>query len=50
MHLGSTVIRAVENRMHILLISNSGISAFISPRGDILQSIPFGSRGYILLK
>lgn len=47
LHLSSTVLRAVENRMPVLLISNSGISALITPNGEIVDLIPYGEKGII---
>jgi len=44
MHLYSNIVRAVENRFYIIRASNSGISAIISPTGEILNSIELNSR------
>src|SRR5262249_21531644 len=35
-------MRAVETRRWLVRASNSGISAFIDPAGDVVASIPFG--------
>lgn len=40
LHLASNVFRAVENRSQHLVVSNTGISANISPDGTILQEAP----------
>jgi len=34
-HLANTVFRAVENRRPVLRVTNTGISAHISPRGEV---------------
>lgn len=39
-HLSMTVFRAVENRVPVARAANTGISAFISSRGEIEQATP----------
>ena len=39
-HLLVTVLRAVENRLAVLVSSNSGPSAIIDPYGRVLAGIP----------
>jgi apolipoprotein N-acyltransferase len=34
-HLANAVLRAVENRRPVLRVTNTGISAHISPRGEV---------------
>jgi apolipoprotein N-acyltransferase len=47
MHLRINIARAVENRFHIIRSSNSGISAVISPSGEIINSIGLNRRDKI---
>ncbi len=47
MHLYSSIIRGIENRIYVIRSSNNGISAIISPTGDILSSIELNSRDTI---
>lgn len=46
-HLNATILRAVETRRWLVRASNSGISAFVSPTGDIVASLPLGERGVL---
>lgn len=46
-HLNATVLRAVETRRWLVRASNSGISAFVDPTGEIVTSLPFGTRGVV---
>ncbi len=48
MQLYSIIARAIENRFYIIRSSNSGISAVISPSGEILNSIQLNSRDTII--
>ena len=36
-HLANAVFRAVENKRHVLRVTNSGITALITPNGEILE-------------
>lgn len=45
-HLQMTQVRAVENNRYTLQSANTGISAIISPKGDILTQIPLDTFGY----
>lgn len=38
-HLQASVFRAVENRVALLRSANTGISAFISPQGEIVSHV-----------
>jgi len=40
LNLSFNVFRAVENRLYLVRVSDNGISAVISPRGEILETIP----------
>lgn len=46
-HLNATILRAVETRRWLVRASNSGISAFIDPTGNITASLPFGEIGVL---
>jgi apolipoprotein N-acyltransferase len=37
-HLANAVFRAVENRRNVLRVTNTGISAHITPRGEVLDA------------
>jgi apolipoprotein N-acyltransferase len=39
-HLANTVFRAVENGRPVLRVTNTGISAFVTERGDVLDATP----------
>ena len=45
--LRSAVLRAVETGRYTVRAASTGISAFISPSGAILDSIEYGGEGYI---
>ncbi|MBO6213004.1 apolipoprotein N-acyltransferase [Algoriella xinjiangensis] len=38
-------LRAIENRRAIVRSANSGVSAFVNQRGDIMKSLPYGEQG-----
>ncbi|HRZ78204.1 MAG TPA: nitrilase-related carbon-nitrogen hydrolase, partial [Bacteroidales bacterium] len=40
-HLTFASLRAIENRRSIARSANTGISAFVNQRGDILQATPY---------
>jgi apolipoprotein N-acyltransferase len=46
-HLHYAVLRAIENRRGIARSANTGISAFISQKGEILQSTNFWEQAVI---
>lgn len=46
-HLTFASLRAIENRRAIARSANTGISAFINQRGDVIQSIPYGEKGLL---
>jgi len=39
-HLANSVFRAVENNRPLLSVANTGITAHISPRGEVLDQVP----------
>ncbi|HEY0371903.1 MAG TPA: apolipoprotein N-acyltransferase [Thermoanaerobaculia bacterium] len=46
-HLWQARLRAVEGNRYLLRSATTGISAFIDPTGQVLQSIPMGKEGTI---
>lgn len=46
-HLSFSRLRAIENRRSVARSANTGISAFINQRGDIINSLPYGVEGSI---
>lgn len=44
MHLNNNIARAVENRFYVIRSANNGISAVISPTGEIISSIALNKR------
>lgn len=46
-HLAQAVIRAVENKRFVIRSANTGISAIISPTGEILSALNPQTAGYI---
>lgn len=49
-HLAYARLRAIENRREIVRSANTGISAHIDARGQILESIPYGETGAIFVE
>ncbi len=47
-HFRQARVRALENGKYVLWVNNTGPSAVISPRGEILEEIPYGKMGYII--
>ncbi len=47
-HLEMTRLRAVETRRWLVRASNSGISAVIDPRGEVVASLPYGAAGTLV--
>lgn len=41
-------LRAIETRRDIVRSANSGISAFINQKGDVVSSLPYDTRGALL--
>jgi apolipoprotein N-acyltransferase len=46
-HNGQSVLRAVESDRYVVRAANTGISSFISPKGEILKSLPPLEKGYL---
>mgnify|MGYP006165715887 FL=1 len=44
-HLDALRMRSLENQRYSVRAANSGISAFISPYGDIIEYLPYGKKG-----
>jgi len=47
-HMRHARIRAVENRIFVIWVNNTGPSALISPEGRILKEIPYGKVGFFV--
>ncbi len=46
LHRNHAVLRAVENQRWIARAANTGISCFISPKGEVFESLPPLTEGY----
>jgi len=46
-HLMLSKLRAIENRRSLVRSANTGISAVINQKGDIIKSLPYGVKGEI---
>ncbi|HET8854482.1 MAG TPA: apolipoprotein N-acyltransferase, partial [Salinimicrobium sp.] len=44
-HMSYAKLRSVENRRSIARSANTGISAFINERGQVVASLPYAERG-----
>jgi len=44
-HLQAATLRAVETRRWLVRASNSGVSAFVDPTGQVVASLPLGAVG-----
>lgn len=49
-HFAHSVFRAVENNKYLLRSGNTGISAFITPKGEIKEKLNPVKQGYIVIK
>lgn len=47
MHFNSTIVRAIENRRSMARVTNSGISALITPSGRITSSLELEKEGAV---
>lgn len=47
-HLNLSRLRAIETRRSVVRSANTGISAFINQKGDIIHSLEIGKRGSII--
>lgn len=45
-HLQQARMRAIEQGLPMLRVANTGVSAMIGPKGEILHRIPLGEAGY----
>lgn len=45
-HLAQARMRAIEQGLPAIRVANTGVSAMIGPRGQVLESIPLGEAGY----
>ncbi|HTO33911.1 MAG TPA: apolipoprotein N-acyltransferase [Pararhizobium sp.] len=46
-HFQQARLRAVENGMPLIRAANTGISAVVDARGEIVTGFPFGTRGFV---
>lgn len=46
-HLAYARLRAIENRRAIVRSANTGVSAIITPMGEIIQSLPYNEKGVV---
>ena len=49
-HLSYSRLRAIENRKNIVRSANTGVSAVINYKGEILESVEYGVEGFIKTK
>ncbi len=47
-HFAHSIFRAVETRLPVVRSANSGVSAIISPNGEIEKQIPYGMSGRLV--
>ena len=45
-HLQQARMRAIEQGLPLLRVANTGVSAMIGPKGEMLERIPLGEAGY----
>ncbi len=48
MHNSQSQLRAIENGRYVVRCANTGISSIISPKGEIIESLPAAVEGYII--
>jgi len=48
-HLAASVFRAVENRVYLVRVANTGVSGFINPKGEILSLVNDGQGNVIFI-
>lgn len=46
-HLQQARMRAIEQGLPMLRVANTGVSAMIGPKGEVLRDIPLGQAGYV---
>ncbi len=49
-HLAYARLRAIENRRYVVRSANTGISAAINARGDVLQQLPWWKPGWLRVR
>ena len=48
-HLGMSAYRAIENRLPLIRATNTGVTAHVSPTGEIKQTLPWFERGLLVV-
>lgn len=47
-HLSNAILRAVENGVPVIRAANTGISALITPVGEVIETLGINQRGFII--
>ncbi len=47
-HLNQAIVKAIETKRFVLRATNTGISAIISPKGDVLKRLPLDKEGFLI--
>lgn len=47
-HFGQSIFRAIEYRRPVIDAANTGITAVVSPAGDVIEKLPAHEKGYLI--